>query len=221
MIVDAESCCSVPWGKCIARRLWKNQQIIWRLEASKDVWQRWVSSILRGHCFLWGRLVSVPFTITLFHACCPAVSSPQLSVASKSRVSTWLDAICLSWVFVYPQEWSGTQTWWRPWSCRTWCYAHFRPYIVQRHGRSHGELMPEKIIKYDFKIYHIDLEFSHLVLLIPIHFLCFILFFLKVNQGKHLYLQYFLFLFSFSESCTFFLLWVSPCSICKQNRPGS
>lgn len=89
----------------------------------------------------------------------------------KSRVPTWLYPICLSWVFVCPQEWSGIQTWWRPWSCRTWCYAHCRPYMVQRHGRNHGELMPGKIIKYVFKIYHNDLTFSQLVLFIPTHFL--------------------------------------------------
>lgn len=81
MIVDAEPCCSVPCGECIARRLWKNQSALWRPKASKDIRQGWVSSTLRGYCLPWDRLVSVPFTTTLVHACCPAISSPQLYVA--------------------------------------------------------------------------------------------------------------------------------------------
>jgi hypothetical protein len=121
-----------------------------------------------------------------------------------------LDPACLSWVLVYPQEWSGTQTWWRPWSYRTYCCARCRQSMVQKRGRSHGVLMPGKIIRYAFEIDCMYLVFSHLLLLTPT--LCFHSIFLKSKSRKMPFVFLLSSLFSpFLESFDLFLGFGSKC----------
>lgn len=142
--------CSV-WEACYrkaVRKLASSTETlsIWRrlteVSGLQALAHNWGADVCRVGCF---RAVSVQLAPTSSRP--GSLRGPWWAHGySPKRPSDWVLSVshgCL----VCPQEWSGILTWWRPWSCRTWCFARFRRFMEQRPGRSHVVLTPGKITR--------------------------------------------------------------------------